>query len=90
MPEILIKRMNSIVDITLTEIVEYISSDLREQTGIAQPKILIACDEVGRRGNEEKLVALLCSLVDQGNDLECFFTGLTLNQFEFRTGYKIR
>ena len=65
--------------------VEYIKMDLRELKGYddaTKPKILIACDEVGKSDKEKKVVALLLTeLVDEDDDLECFFTGLSLNPF---------
>ena len=63
--------------------VEYIKMDLREQKGYdtTKPKILIACDEVGKSDEETKVVALLIEFIDGDDDLECFFTGLSLNPF---------
>jgi hypothetical protein len=42
---------------------------------------LIACDEVGKSNDEAKVVALWMSLIDEDDDMECFFTGLSLNPF---------
>jgi len=61
---------------TLQSVVECIKNDLREEYGVAHPKILTACDEVGKSASE-KNVSDLCSLMDDHDDLECFFTGLT-------------
>ena len=61
--------------------VQCIKDDLRTQSGVSKPKILIACDEVGKSNDETKVVALLMSLIDADDDVECFFTGLSLNPF---------
>ena len=58
-----------------------IKEDLRTQSGVSKPKILIACDEVGKSKDEIEVVALLMSLIDKDDDVECFFTGLSLNPF---------
>ena len=67
--------------------VEYIKMDLLEQKGYdaTTPKILIACDEVGKSDKEKKVVALLAELIDEDDDLECFFTGLSLKPFAKET-----
>lgn len=62
-------------------VVSYIKDDLRIQSGGRKSKILIACDEVGKSKDEQQVVGLLCRLIDDDDDLECFFTGLTLNPF---------
>ena len=62
-------------------VVQCIKEDLRTQSGVSKPKILIACDEVGKSNDETKVVALLMSLIDADDDVECFFTGLSLNPF---------
>ena len=46
-----------------------------------KPKILIACDEVGKSNKETKVVYFLTGLIDEDDDLECFFTGLSVNTF---------
>ena len=51
------------------------------QSGAVKSKILIACDEVGKSRDEKLVVRILCALIDGDDDLECFFTGLTLNPF---------
>ena len=61
--------------------IKNIKEDLRVQSGATKSKILIACDEVGKSDNEKKVVQLLCALIDSDDDLECFFTGLSLNPF---------
>ena len=60
---------------------ECVTEDLRMQSGGTKSKILIACDEGGKSVNEKKVVQLLCGLIDGDDELECFFTGLTLNPF---------
>jgi hypothetical protein len=61
--------------------VSCIKEDLQIQSGARKSKILIACDEVGKSKDEQQVVGLLCRLIDDDDDLECFFTGLTLNPF---------
>ena len=61
--------------------IESIKDDLRMRSGATKSKILIACDEVGKSRDEKQVVQLLCALIDGDDDLECFFTGLTLNPF---------
>jgi hypothetical protein len=62
-------------------VIEYIKDDIRIHSKVAKPKILIACDEVGKSKDEQEVVQLLCSSIDGDDDLECFFTGLSLNPF---------
>ena len=61
--------------------IESIKDDLRMRSGATKSKILIACDEVGKSDDEKKVVQLLCALIDGDDDLECFFTGLSLSPF---------
>ena len=60
---------------------ECIKEDLRMQSGVMKPKILFACDDVGKCRDPQRVVRSLCTLIDMDNDLECFFTGLNLNAF---------
>ena len=63
-------------------VIEYIKDDIRIHSKVAKPKILIACDEVGKSKDEQEVVQLLLySLIDNDDDLECFFTGLSLDPF---------
>ena len=66
-------------------VIEYIKDDIQIHSIVAKPKILIACDEVGKSRDEQEVVQLLCSLIDDDDDLECFFTGLSLNPFSKET-----
>jgi len=70
------------VKVTLESVIECIKEDLRNEYGVDHPKVLIACDEVGKSDNEKKVVSDLCNLIDGDIELECFFTGLTLNPFD--------
>ena len=65
--------------------IKYIKDDIEINSEVVKPKILIACDEVGKSRDEEGVVQLLCSLIDDDDDLECFFTGLSLNPFSKET-----
>ena len=65
----------------LQAVVACIQEDLRMQSGVRKSKILIACDEVGKSSDEKQVVQLLTLLVDSDDELECFFTGLSLNPF---------
>jgi hypothetical protein len=77
--EISIKPENAYAVLRAT--VESIKNDLRIQTAAKKLKILIVCDEVGKSKEEKFVVQHLCTLIDGDDDLECFFTGLTLNPF---------
>lgn len=69
------------VEDVVSVVMECIKEDLRVQSGVAKPKILIACDEVAKNRDEQQIVRLLCSSVDRDDDLECFFTGLSWTPF---------
>ena len=62
-------------------VIACIKEDLRVQSGAKKSKLLIACDEVGKSQDEKQVVQLLTLLVDNDDELECFFTGLSLNPF---------
>eukprot|EP01035_Chromulina_nebulosa_P023162 gene23162-30016_t len=65
----------------LEAVIACIKEDLRVQSGAKKSKLLIACDEVGKSQDEKQVVQLLTLLVDNDDELECFFTGLSLNPF---------
>jgi hypothetical protein len=72
-------------------VIEYIKDDIRIHSKVAKPKILIACDKVGKSKDEQEVVQLLLySLIDNDDDLECFFTGLSLRGDFIRSRHPVR
>ena len=68
-------------------VINCIKDDIKIHSKVAKPKIIIACDEVGKSRDEQRVVRLLCSLIDGDDDLECFITGLSPNPFLAETTY---
>ena len=64
-----------------TSVIECITEDLREQYGVQEPKILIACDDLEKSLNAARVVAHLCTVLFNDDEVECFFTAATLNPF---------